>query len=778
MNSDTALTSSVIAGAVPLSLTDVTPAAPPPLLAVEITAATTSSAQEDGGELTEEHLSMIDTWLEELDTEENSIVAAAAAHAAIDTSTSTSAHVAEIGSTDEYDEEEEVIVEAESGVCAAAVLPTLPTVGVSLFATQPTQDNSHDNNGSSSSNDVVADASVAESTNQKTKKKSNHNSVHRVLNRQKNRVARSLLNGNKTLVNQERKKLRDKVALMQKKQTELQAKQDLTMTLVVPLLSTGSQRKPKSNKKQQQQQQKQEHPPQDPFDFPAASASASTSASVPTASILRHPPPPPHQQHHVSMPPVSRLMHRPLPLPCLPIWFQRRFLAERTRSWHSRTGDVVGQRLSVAAASTPSISTSYHPDILSICLPTKRPILLLDQKQKKETETVSRALPPLSIQQALTHACNHAGAILELEQVEPLAATIRHCCVSIDGSWIARAWSDSLLTVEHVQSDVLLHHATLETHGAQVVTSAFSSMATFLLTGTTAGHVSMWDVQRGRLVSRYQTTFGSSAVWDVQWCERDTYILAACEDGSCGLWRSDQLAPLRLFIRPGGAQQQHLGAATQVRLHPSYRYVLVGYDDGSAHLWDCHTVQTVREFGSRLSSSMEKNKKKTSKRITDMAFSSDGSQLVVADVQGGLCLWDVASGHNIESFGPSHSGNILETVRTSVPGSVESRYRVHWAHYDTIIAHVHPAGIVQCLDTHFRQPLAQSQSQSQSQSQAGMVSDATAANAPPSSSYALHAPIRIRNVNSDTKPYAEFTQPQRVMCSAFTTRNVLSVFSV
>lgn len=481
-----------------------------------------------------------------------------------------------------------------------------------------------------------------------------------------------------------------------------------------------------------------------------------------------------------------------LPLPCLPLFFQRRFLSERTRSWHSRTGDVELQRMqmqtlmnlddihSVNKDGCPNLpAASYHPDVLHITIPrvrsTSHRLAIHDAPSDVPADVAAFIETAKSINEQML-------LDLELETQAPQAESLL-CVLNNDASVVARSWTDGRISIDRICKEELLHYAELECEGALILAACFSSSSTHLVTGTLRGVIALWDIQWRRRCESYVSPHGQEAVWDIQFCPRDAYFTVASADGTCSLWRTDRKMPLRWFV-PGSnvnlrdlmpiiastttlfppstnqpqskqPKQQPLGVTVRALVHPSYRYVLtVSWGaDGGVFLWEIATAKCVRRFTVATTCASRDD-------ISDVALSPDGTQMVTTSVTGVLLLWTLPStrssnsGH--EKSKPDDQLNQPVFLMSDLSSDIRRRYRVCWSQYDSIVTHVSPLGQVQCFDVHFpHRTLDESKI------------------TPSRWRYALTAPISLFDPSDNA-----VTQPPTVCATTFTTRNVLVTFTL
>ncbi len=410
--------------------------------------------------------------------------------------------------------------------------------------------------------------------------------------------------------------------------------------------------------------------------------------------------------------------HQQLDIPTLPLFYQRRFVAEFTRMWRS-----------CSVAESCIDVPSRHPDTLEFDLPTKRPPLPL-QLLSSDVDALDRIGMEFDvIEQTVSERMVHNANV-----------HVVHCTANNDASVWCRSWSDGRLTIDRLLSRELNSmtettsktefepFAILDAYGATITASSFSSSTTHLLTASSRGGVLLWNIQHQRKVCSYQTPHSAhDMVTDVTFCPRDTYFATACIDGSVDLWITDRLEPLRHFQVPLNPNTNSAGAAQQVLFHPSYRYMLIGSSDGAIRLWDIATARIFRTL-------VHKHNKSLMSPISHMALSSDGTQLASTDRRGTLSVWDLASGKVL-----SHLTTQLAPVQGSL---VAKRYRVVWAHFDPVLAHVDQDGSFQCIDTKREQPVTCAAS---------------------------------TNLHALTRPIPP-VRPSQIVCHAmFTTRNVLVI---
>lgn len=192
-----------------------------------------------------------------------------------------------------------------------------------------------------------------------------------------------------------------------------------------------------------------------------------------------------------------------------------------------------------------------------------------------------------SIQAEATDALYRA--LQASQQVFTLAGhtdSINDAVVSPNGRYIATASDDNSVKIWDAETGQTIH--TLDGHEASVTSLAFSENNTHLLSGDTASQIIVWDVEAGTLVRR----------------------LTGEDDR----------------------------AVRSVAFHPDGEQIGVGYDAGTARIWDFVTSSSkLRQF-------------RHNAPVTAIEFSNDGTTFVTAGEDGIIIVQNTETGIPLTSF--------------------------------------------------------------------------------------------------------------------------------
>ena len=139
---------------------------------------------------------------------------------------------------------------------------------------------------------------------------------------------------------------------------------------------------------------------------------------------------------------------------------------------------------------------------------------------------------------------------------------------------------------------------------------------------------------------------------------QNVYFVSGSMDGTCRLWSTDRVQPLRMFVG-------HLSDVDCVKLHDNVNYVLTGSSDRTCRLWDIVSGGSVRLFTGH------------DAPISTIAYSPDGRLFACASHHT-IYIWDIAEcklmgkcqGHTdiITSLAFDQMGNLLTSG--AIDGSV------------------------------------------------------------------------------------------------------------
>jgi hypothetical protein len=127
------------------------------------------------------------------------------------------------------------------------------------------------------------------------------------------------------------------------------------------------------------------------------------------------------------------------------------------------------------------------------------------------------------------------------------------------------------------------HHPKLQaifSHGARVLSVAFSPDSTTVITGGVDNTARLWDASTGRQLGQPLTHEG--AVSAVAYSPDGKTILTGCADRTARLWDVS-------MGRPIGPPLTHQGGVSAVAFSPDGKTVIIGSYDKTARFWDVAT---------------------------------------------------------------------------------------------------------------------------------------------------------------------------------------------
>ena len=248
---------------------------------------------------------------------------------------------------------------------------------------------------------------------------------------------------------------------------------------------------------------------------------------------------------------------------------------------------------------------------------------------------------------------------------------IEYCGYSPDGVHVVTA-ADGTLTLWHAPNGAELTQ--LGAHTASVYVGAFSADGSYLATGSIDTTLKLWSVKDEKELC---TLRGHSApVTACAFSPDGTRIVSASMDHTLILW--DALAGRRI-----AALTDHADEVNDCAFSPDGRCIASTSKDQSLKIWDANHGTYLASFASPESSgrclfspqstrvacicntSLQLRDLETTKppltlgghatKISDCAFSPDGSKLVSAGTDGILKVWDTASGVELATL-RGHTG--------------------------------------------------------------------------------------------------------------------------
>jgi WD40 repeat protein len=169
------------------------------------------------------------------------------------------------------------------------------------------------------------------------------------------------------------------------------------------------------------------------------------------------------------------------------------------------------------------------------------------------------------------------------------------------------------------------HHPKLQavfSHGAKVLSVAFSPDGTTVITASYDGTARLWDASTGRQLGHPLTH--QDAVRAVAFSPDGTTVITGSEDNTARLW---DVSTRRQLGRP----LTHQGVVMAVAFSPDGKTILTGCSDEKARLWD---VSMGRPIGQPLTHQGA---------VSAVAFSRGGKTVITGSWDRTARFWDVAT---------------------------------------------------------------------------------------------------------------------------------------
>ncbi|MFC5723998.1 TIR domain-containing protein [Streptomyces gamaensis] len=181
-------------------------------------------------------------------------------------------------------------------------------------------------------------------------------------------------------------------------------------------------------------------------------------------------------------------------------------------------------------------------------------------------------------------------------------------------------------------------------HTGRVYTLDFHPSGELLVSGDTAGGVRLWDPLTGRPVGAPLRTDGG-AVYQVVFSPDGGLLAIGDSDGVVRLWRVGRTTDGWSATPLGRQPADHQGSVWACRFRPGGTagteagplLVSVG-NEGAVRLWDAATGQGRRILRGH------------GRKVTGLAFSSDGGHLAACGNDGVVRLWEPATGRRVREF--------------------------------------------------------------------------------------------------------------------------------
>jgi hypothetical protein len=238
----------------------------------------------------------------------------------------------------------------------------------------------------------------------------------------------------------------------------------------------------------------------------------------------------------------------------------------------------------------------------------------------------STGLPTPKSSSAIAPIASHAGRALSLS-------------FSSDCRYVVSGGMDNQVRVAHLEAFRPLAHFKL--HIEPVLSVAVDRRSEFFLGGSQDRIVSMWSLRVPTCVRAF--VGHTLPVCNVAFSQDSTRVISCSSDLTLKVWDVGMGKPIAHFCC-GESMPVTLG------VHPRNGYIACGCVDGSVVLWKGEEGELV--WASRPYAS----------RITDVAFSGDGSLLYGATLDGQFCAWNVASGASDCVMHGESNGSTIDSI--------------------------------------------------------------------------------------------------------------------
>lgn len=155
------------------------------------------------------------------------------------------------------------------------------------------------------------------------------------------------------------------------------------------------------------------------------------------------------------------------------------------------------------------------------------------------------------------------------------------------------------------------------------------------LTGTYAGDVCLWDVQKGALIRSFEGH--GRCVQQVAFSPDGRHGLSGAEDGAIRLWDLETGKQVRRF-NEAGVRIMCIAFSPDGKTFASGSADYTKEHEGSLTLWDINSDKRLRRLPAETG------------WITKVLFAPDGRRLVAIDGSAGIGVWDVESGELVYQF--------------------------------------------------------------------------------------------------------------------------------